>query len=301
MRSIVGAVYRRRSVLLALGVLSIFSGTLISAFLPRGATRSLLAALPLIGVGLMLLALLSILLTAGHRRGSLPPRIVDSPVTGRWLAMNSPATTVPSHGVRAYGQAYAIDLVYEAEANTRPRFADGPGMRAPHDFPAFGQPVLAMVDGTVVAASDRQRDHRSRSSWAALIYMMAEGAVRELGGPGFIVGNHVTIRADDGSFALVAHLKRGTVRVRIGDRVQAGEQIAECGNSGNSSEPHVHAQLMDRASWWTAAGIPMAFATISVSAAGGGPATEVADALPGNGEHMLAELRPVPRSEPAWA
>lgn len=62
-----------------------------------------------------------------------------------------------------------------------------------------------------------------------------------------------------GGTAYRAHLERNSVTVRPGDRVEAGVQIARCGNSGNSSEPHLHFQIMDRP-WPTfAAGLPFRF------------------------------------------
>lgn len=64
-------------------------------------------------------------------------------------------------------------------------------MRPPADYPAFGAPVFAMIDGTVVRRVDGMRDHRSRSSLLAFVYMMVEGMLRELGGARFILGNHV--------------------------------------------------------------------------------------------------------------
>jgi hypothetical protein len=60
---------------------------------------------------------------------SIEPRSVVSPVTGRWSAVNSPATKVPSHGTHGHGQTFAIDLVYEPEPGARPEFGrdHGPG------------------------------------------------------------------------------------------------------------------------------------------------------------------------------
>jgi hypothetical protein len=187
------------------------------------------------------------------------PVTVRPPLTGRWVAINSPADKVPSHGLHAYGQTYAIDLVHEPEPGARPAFNQGPAMRPPAAFPAFGQPVLAPADATVVRVHDRERDHLSRNSWLALPYLLAEGFPRELSGPSRIVGNHVVLDLGGGVHALLAHLKRGSIRVRPGQRVAAGEQLAECGNSGNSSEPHLHFQLMDSPRVLFAAGLPFRF------------------------------------------
>lgn len=217
---------------------------------------------------------------------------VAPPVRGRWLGMNSPATKTPSHGVRAYGQTYAIDLVYDPADGARPAFG-GPTMRASEEYPAFGEPVFAMLDGTVVRASDWRRDHRARSNLLGFAYFAVEGMLRQLGGPGFIVGNHVTIRSDDGIYAAVAHLQQGSVTVTAGQRVATGTRIGRCGNSGNSTEPHVHAQLMDRASFWTAQGIPLAFtgSTVGEDAAPDDARRRDdmrSDALPADGEHIMS-------------
>ena len=210
------------------------------------------------------------------------PRAVHPPVRGRWLAMNSPATKVPSHGTRAYGQSYAVDLVFDPEDRVRPPFGSGPGMRPAGDFPAFGEPVLSPVAGRVVRVRDGGRDHRSRSRLWAVAYMMVEGAIRELGGVGKIVGNHVVVDAGDGCFALVAHLQQGSAAVQVGDAVQAGQRLGRCGNSGNSSEPHVHVQLMDRAHPTTAKGLPVTFTDVRINDAG--PTTT----MPADNEHMIA-------------
>ncbi|MDT0200368.1 M23 family metallopeptidase [Nocardioides sp. AE5] len=209
------------------------------------------------------------------------PIVVTSPVRGRWLALNSPATKVPSHGVRAYGQAFAIDLCLEPiDGPQRPAFGTGPGMARPEDFPAFGAPVHAMIDGVVVRVADRQRDHRTRSRIWAVLYMMVEGALREFRGADGVIGNQVVIDGGDGVHALVAHLQQGSATVRVGDRVRAGDVIGACGNSGNSSEPHVHAQLMDRPRPNGARGLPMAFAQVEI----GG---DVRNGLPENSQHMI--------------
>ena len=195
---------------------------------------------------------------AASRRAAIRVR---PPVTGRWTALNSPASRTPSHGTHAYAQTYAIDLVHEpGPGPPRPGLASWPLARRPEAFPGFGQPVLAPADGTVVKVSDWQRDHWSRTSWLALVVMLlAEATLRELTGPGRVLGNHIVIDLGDGAYALLAHLRRRSAVVTAGQRVAAGQQLAGCGNSGNSTEPHVHFQLMDRPGVLLASGLPFSF------------------------------------------
>ncbi len=221
------------------------------------------------------LAIIVVLLRAGtlHRE----PVAVRPPLTGRWLAMNSPATRVPSHGVQAYGQAYALDLVHDPVDGSRPGFGWWPLARRPQDFPSFGRSVHAPADGVVVRVHDRERDHWSRTSPLALLYLFTVELLRDLFGPSRVLGNHVVLDLGDGVYAVTAHLRRRSVGVAVGQRVRAGELLAECGNSGNSSEPHLHFQLQDHPRVALAAGVPFRLAD------GDGSPIE----LPGNHRHLL--------------
>lgn len=197
------------------------------------------------------------------------PVEVEAPVTGRWSALNSPADKVPSHGTHNLGQTYAIDITAEPE--------EGPARPAPvwfwpvarrsEAYPAFGAPLHAAADATVVHAEDGQRDHLSRSSLAGVLYLwLIEGAGRLLGGPRRIVGNHIVLDLGEGTYAMYAHVQQGSLGVRAGDKVTAGQVMARCGNSGNSSEPHVHFQLMDGPDLATARGIPFRWRGVGVPA-----------------------------------
>ncbi|MFI0241674.1 murein hydrolase activator EnvC family protein [Streptomyces sp. NPDC016845] len=223
------------------------------------------------------------------------PVEVAALVRGRWSAVNSPADKVPSHGTHAYGQTYAIDIVAEGETEAegeaevagaegqgaRPGFAAvWPIARRPRSFPAFGAPLHAVADATVVHASDWRRDHLSRNSWPGYAYLMlVESVLREAFGAGWIVGNHVVLDLGDGVHAMYAHLRRGSLTVRPGDWVRAGQVLARCGNSGNSTEPHVHFQLMDGPDLDSAAGIPFRWSGIGGIGGVG---------VPGNGEMFTA-------------
>ena len=75
-------------------------------------------------------------------------------------------------------------------------------------------------------------------------------------------GNYVLIRHANGEHSLYAHLKHGSVRVNPGDNVTAGAQIAEAGSSGNSTEPHLHFQLIDGPDLNAARGLPIIFSDL---------------------------------------
>ncbi|MFE2945146.1 M23 family metallopeptidase [Streptomyces sp. NPDC059255] len=180
------------------------------------------------------------------------------PVDGRWVALNGPATKVPSH-THSHAQTYAIDLKHAppADAPADPAFRVlWPLGRRPQGYATFGRPVLAPADAVVVATTAGQRDHLTRMSLPAFGFLYLEGFVRGLGWPRHIWGNHILLDLGDGVYAGFAHLRRGSLQVAVGDRVRAGQKMAECGNSGNSSEPHLHFQLMDGPDVMTAHGLP---------------------------------------------
>ena len=206
---------------------------------------------------------------------------VAAPVSGRWVALNSPATRAPSHGTHGYGQTYAVDLAYEPAPGARPAFGSGPGFRPPEDFPAFGQPVYAPADGRVVAVRRDARDHRTRSTWPAVAWMLLEGALVELTGPRGLLGNHVVLDLGGGAFALLAHLQHGSVAVAPAQQVRRGELLGRCGNTGNSSEPHLHFQLMDHPGVLIAAGLPFAFTGVRLEGEG-------AAGVPANNQALVA-------------
>lgn len=193
------------------------------------------------------------------------PVEVAAPVRGRWVGVNGPGTKVPSHGMRAYGQMYAVDVLVPSAPGAPTRLGWGIRTRAAASYPSFGEPVLAVADGTVVTVLDRRRDHRGRDTWPTLVWMMViEGFLRELGGAGRILGNHVVVDHGDGVWSAYAHLRRGSARVRPGDRVVAGQPLGEVGNTGNTTEPHLHFQLMDAARVAGAAGIPFRWRDLEV-------------------------------------
>ncbi len=138
--------HRVRIPLIAIAMVVLLGDLLLG--LVYGGARDLRSLLVLAALLVGLAAFVA--LVVGNRRAPVAPqRTVRAPVRGTWRALNSPATKVPSHGVRGYGQAYAIDLVHEPEPGARPAFG-GTAFRAADRYPAFGEQVTAMVDGEVV-------------------------------------------------------------------------------------------------------------------------------------------------------
>ncbi|QCV96216.1 M23 family metallopeptidase [Acidipropionibacterium acidipropionici] len=170
---------------------------------------------------------------------------LDYPFTGRWMTQNSPADRVPSHGTQLFATALAIDFVpVDVDGRTAP-FTVGSLVRPepPERFPGFGRPILAPADGVVVAAFDAVADHAAYRGLPSLRYAMTQRRRIAEGWPA-LAGNHVMIGCEAAIVAL-CHLRQGSIRVSPGQRVHAGERIGECGNTGNSTEPHVHIQAMD--------------------------------------------------------
>jgi hypothetical protein len=163
------------------------------------------------------------------------------PFQGWWWVGNGGPDPETSHSWELLGQRYAYDFLIRDEEGKTHR---GSGRR-PEDYYAFGAPVCAPADGVVVAVQNRHRD----CPWPGLLDPLAWS----------IVGNYVLIRHEGGEYSLLAHLKRGSVRVRPGQWVRAGEVVGECGNSGHSTEPHLHFQFLDRPNVFLGLSLPIPF------------------------------------------
>ena len=108
---------------------------------------------------------------------------------------------------------------------------------------ASAVPVLAPTDGTVMTVHDSEFDHPAYRGLPSLGYALTQRRRAEAGWRA-LAGNHVMIKSSGGIVAL-CHLQRGSARVRPGQDVHVGQEIGRCGNSGNSTEPHLHVQALD--------------------------------------------------------
>jgi murein DD-endopeptidase MepM/ murein hydrolase activator NlpD len=82
--------------------------------------------------------------------------------------------------------------------------------------------------------------------------------------PYMAYGNVVMIEHADRVHSVYAHLKPGSIKVKPGDRVKRGQVIAACGNSGNTTEPHLHFQLMDGPQLESSYGVEAVFPIVDI-------------------------------------
>jgi hypothetical protein len=194
---------------------------------------------------------------------------------GAWEAFNSPGSKVPSHGTDWLGQRFAIDLVGVEPGRGHSEVRDWRTLlwlERPDRFIGFGSPVVAPAAGTVVAAYDRVADRGACRSIPGLIWFFAGSMAlavttlvwRTPAGLSAMLGNHVILRLDQGGHAGLMHLRRGSVRVSAGEHLEEGQRIADVGNTGNTTQPHLHFQLMDRPDALAAKGLPLAFADYEI-------------------------------------
>ena len=168
------------------------------------------------------------------------------PFRGAWTVVNGGVEKETSHSWEIQTQRYAYDfLIIDDEGNS---FS---GSRTnPEDYYCYGKEVLAPADGEVVEDKDKYPDS------AILDNGQTDCAARD------IRGNYILIRHADREYGLLAHLKHGSIRVKPGDIVKRGQHIANCGNSGNTSEPHLHFHVQDGRSFYISAGLPILFTDI---------------------------------------
>lgn len=211
---------------------------------------------------------------AWRRRASLPHGLVLAtssatlllavPGYGPWpvaYPLTSLSSASPPASVRVPTDAEMI-VAWGGDARATNAHASDPAQRWAYDlliapaghggaalegYGCYGVPVLAPAAGVVTVALDGRPDQ-------------TPGALA----PDWEVpaGNHVALRLETGTHLVVAHLQPGSVAVEVGEAVAEGQLLGRCGNSGNTSEPHVHLhhQRQDPARvGLVAEGLPLSF------------------------------------------
>lgn len=142
-----------------------------------------------------------------------------------WLVLHGGNSFLVNNHHDYSEQRDALDL--ERVVNGKER-VDNPGRKEVTSYASWGQPLYAPADGKVVKVVNDLPDN-----------VLGDMAVVHP------AGNHIVIDMGEGHFVLLAHLQRGSARVSVGDTVKTGQPIANVGNSGNTSQPHLHLQVQD--------------------------------------------------------
>jgi hypothetical protein len=189
--------------------------------------------------------------------------VIQPPLRGdNWLAGNGPSNTsghrralIPVDGRAWIAQRFAIDWVQlYPEGKT---FAGNP--RENKNYRCYGVDALAVAPGVVTEVKDGIPENTPGDGSRAVPITLET-----------IGGNHVIVDLGGGVFAFYAHFQPGTIQVKAGDKVTTGQVLGKVGNSGNSSEPHLHFDLCDRNSMLACEGIPYAFPSFGVQGSGWG-------------------------------
>ena len=148
------------------------------------------------------------------------------PFREEWSVFWGGATAEQNYHVNTRNQRRAVDLVIR-DAEGKSHRGDG---KVNEDYYCYGKEILAPADGTVITVIDGVPDNApgSMNSYSA-------------------VGNCIIIEHAALEFSVLAHTQPYTIKVKRGDKVKLGQVLGKCGNSGNSSEPHLHFHLQNTA------------------------------------------------------
>jgi hypothetical protein len=147
--------------------------------------------------------------------------ILAAPFRGEWLVVNGGRSALINIHYGHASERDALDI--ERIVNGQERTGDRKRWTS---YPSWGETLYAPADGKIAKVvndlDDNPLGQRDEEH---------------------VVGNQVVIEMGNGRFVLMAHLQKGSVLVAGGDIVRTGQPIAKCGNSGNTTGPHLHLQV----------------------------------------------------------
>jgi hypothetical protein len=184
---------------------------------------------------------------------------IGPPLSGKgWVAANGCCGAASIHrsssqtvnGGIYFAQRFAIDWML-LDASGRLVHGDPADVR---NYTCYGADVLAVADGTVMETLNDLDDQKPGTLPDPKTITLAN-----------VDGNHVVLDLGDGVFAFYAHLQKGSVRVKPGDRVKRGQLLGKLGNTGNTSAPHLHFHLMESPSVLGSNGIPYVIDSFAIA------------------------------------
>lgn len=159
------------------------------------------------------------------------------PFDGEWTVVWGGRTVSDNYHAVVPQQRFALDVLVVRDG--RSHINDGQQLS---DYHCWGMPIVSPGDGTVVAVHDGEPDQPIGQQ-----------------DPSKPAGNHVLIDHGTGEYSLLAHLQNGSVAPEVGQAVRGGQPLGLCGNSGNTTEPHLHYHLQDSPDPTAGEGMPAQF------------------------------------------
>jgi murein DD-endopeptidase MepM/ murein hydrolase activator NlpD len=193
-----------------------------------------------------------------YRISAPGPITISPPLRGsNWVALNGccepgwphRSTPIPVDGNLVASQLFAIDW---KRTNDHGAFYTGDKTKN-ESYVDYGSPIYAIADGTVTATQDGM-DANVPGVLPANSPVLAPKLTLQT-----VDGNHIVLNLGTGAYAFYAHLLKGSLLVKVGDKVRKGQVIAKLGNTGNANASHLHFQLMNGPSVLGSSGIPYVF------------------------------------------
>jgi hypothetical protein len=184
------------------------------------------------------------------------PIVVAPPLRGTWIAGDSVnnlpdaahrRAVIVADGHAWLAQRYAIDWVQIQTVDGAATTFKGPEDKNESYF-CYNQPIYSIAAGKVVDMSDGMPENVPHSAAYAVPLDFNNAA-----------GNHVVVEIAPHRYVLYAHMRPGTVQVKLGDRVHTGQILGHVGNTGSSTEPHLHMHIDDQPSFLAGNGVPYEF------------------------------------------
>jgi len=179
--------------------------------------------------------------------------VVSAPLRGKgWIAFNALGAADHRRSLNAVDgreripQRFAIDWM---QLGPDGKLFHG-DTKSNASYYGYGAEVLAVADGQVSDMKDGLEENAGSTERRNRVVTLDN-----------VLGNYIILDLGHSRFAVYAHLRPGTLMVKLGDRVKAGQVLARLGNSGNSDAPHLHFQLVDGNSGLAAEGIPYELAS----------------------------------------
>lgn len=199
----------------------------------------------------LLLSILIVPLIHGFKlpdKNSFHPQCLYSlPFEGTWIVANGGVDKATSHSWSMPSQRYAYDFFITDHRGKSYK----ENRKNLENYYCYKAKVLAPADGIVIKTANAY-DNTPIGEIGEIACTAPD-----------VRGNFIIIQHSEHEYSVLCHLLKGSIRVKPDDKVQRGEQIALCGNSGNTSEPHIHFQIQSGKSFTYSAGLPISFIGIA--------------------------------------